>query len=304
MEAKKTWSVAFAACLIVMGALVPGVGLQEVFQLHEDVVFGKGGQEQLKLDIAVPTGGKGPYPAIVLVHGGGWKFGSYKDFSRKGIEAVQLVARRGYVAVSPQYRLAPKYRFPSQVHDVKCAVRWLRAHAARYQVDPQRIGAVGFSAGGHLVCMLGVTTPEDGLEGEGDLTVEAKQQSSAVQAVVSFFGPTDLTTGDWEKNVEPLLLDFLGGPLQEKREQYVKASPLTYVRRGRTYPPFLFFHGTADKIVHYDQSVKMHKALGDLGVRSQLVTMEGDGHGWTGEKLAKTVETMLKFFDDTLRQNR
>ncbi|MCS6978226.1 MAG: alpha/beta hydrolase [Gemmatales bacterium] len=295
-------SISVAALILVaVRAQTPAV------KTETDVVYGKAGDTELKLDLAMPATGDGPFPAIVLVHGGGWKNGSYKDF--KG--TIQALAAEGFVAVSVQYRLTPprgtapsglKARWPAQIEDCKCAVRWLRANASKYKVAKDRIGAVGFSAGGHLVLLLGLTTKEDGLEGNGDLTPEAAKESSRVQCVVDFFGPTDLTTGDWEKLVEPLLLDLLDGPLTEKRKEYQQASPITYVRKDKDNPPILIFHGTKDNIVRYNQSTKIVDALKNVGADVTLVTMEGDGHGWSGEKLTMTVKQTVDFFKKHLNK--
>ncbi|MCA1686305.1 MAG: alpha/beta hydrolase, partial [Planctomycetia bacterium] len=127
-----------------------------------DVVYTKAGGADLKLDLARPTEGDGPFPVVFVIHGGAWRGGN-KESNRP---ALTEFARRGYVAVSPQYRFCPKETFPAQVHDVKAAVRWVKAHAREYKADPGHVGAVGFSAGGHLSMMLGVTGPSDGLEGE------------------------------------------------------------------------------------------------------------------------------------------
>lgn len=270
-------------------------------KVETDVVYGKVGDTELKLDVAMPGSGEGPFPAIVCVHGGGWKGGSYKDMT----QTIRALASEGFVAVSVQYRLTPprgtapsglKARWPAQIEDCKCAVRWLRAHAGKYRVAKDRIGAVGYSAGGHLVLLLGLTTRDDGLEGNGDLTPEAAKESSRVQCVVDFFGPTDLTTGDWEKAVEPLLLDLLDGPLGEKRKAYEQASPITYVRKDPKNPPILIFHGTNDNIVRYNQSTKLVAALQAVGADVTLVTMEGDGHGWAGEKLTSSIRQTVDFF--------
>src|SRR5205823_333626 len=167
-----------------------------------DVEFARPGGVALKADLALPNEGKGPFPAVVCLHGGGWVSGDRKQMSK----TIEVLARRGYVALAPDYRLAPAHRFPACVEDCKAAVRWLRANAGKYRIDPGRIGAVGLSAGGHLACLLGVTTPGDGLEGTGGNS----DRSSAVQAVVSFAGPTDLTAEElWTKevlrrNLEPL----------------------------------------------------------------------------------------------------
>src|SRR4029450_7738136 len=115
-----------------------------------------------KLDLARPAQGDGPFPAVLVIHGGAWRGG---DKAAVGPILPEFISH-GYVAISPQYRFCPKEPFPAQVHDVKAAVRWIKAHAKDYEVDADHIGAMGFSAGGHLAMMLGVTGPDDGLEGD------------------------------------------------------------------------------------------------------------------------------------------
>jgi acetyl esterase/lipase len=286
---------------VVPGLLLAQEKPAEKIVVERDVVFGKGGNTELKLDLAMPKEGKGPFPAVVCIHGGGWKGGSYKDMSR-GVGLIQRLADNGFVAISCQYRLTPTGKFPDQVEDCKCAVRWLRANADRYKVDPKNIGAVGFSAGGHLVLLLGLTSPEDNLEGNGDLTEAARKQSSRVQAVANFFGPTDMTTGDWDSKVQPLLTDFLGGLLEDKRDNYRRASPVTYVRKDPNNPAIMTFHGTKDEIVRYKQATILDEALKKVGVTMTLVTMEGDGHGWSGDKIEKSLRQTLEFFNKELRK--
>ena len=129
---------------------------------EHDVVYTKAGETELKLDVAKPAEGDGPFPGVLVIHGGGWRGGNKADVR----PILDEFAKRGYVAISPQYRFCPKDHFPAQVHDVKAAVRWLKAHAKDYKVDAGHIGAIGFSAGAHLSMMLGVTSASDGLEGE------------------------------------------------------------------------------------------------------------------------------------------
>jgi acetyl esterase/lipase len=292
--------VSFAALLLCTNLLPAQDKAPETVRVESDVTFGKGGDKELKLDLAMPRTGDGPFPAVVCVHGGGWRGGKYKDFTN----LVKTLAGSGYVAITVQYRLTPDHQFPAQIEDCKCAVRWLRANAARYKVDPERVAALGMSAGGHLVCLLGLTTSDDDLEGTGDLTPEAAKQSSRVQAVVNFFGPTDLTKGDWSETVQPLLTDFLGGTLKEKPNAYAKASPITYVRKDAAYPPFLFFHGTKDTIVGYHHSVRLADALKGVGVPARLVTMEGEGHGWSTDKFQKNLEDTLAFLDQQFKKGK
>ena len=147
-----------------------------------------------------------------------------------------LFARKGYVAVTISYRLAPDAKFPAQIEDCKAAVRWLRANAKKYRIDPDHIGVVGFSAGGHLCCLLGVTDKKDGLEGEGGNA----DQSSRVQAVVSYFGPTDLCEKTWSKDVEEkVLAPFVGASFDDKPALYKKVSPITYVPKDAPPLPVL-----------------------------------------------------------------
>jgi acetyl esterase/lipase len=212
-------------------------------------------------------------------------------------ETIRTLARCGYVAVSPDYRVAPADRFPAAIADCKAAVRWLRANAPKYNGDPERIGALGFSAGGHLACLLGVTDKGDGLEGSGGNA----EQSSRVQAVVSFFGPTDLAADEWGPiPVEKNLVPFLGGTRARKADAYRKASPLSYSGKGA--PPFLLFHGTEDRIVSPNQSRRLAEKLEKAGVQTRLILVEGEGHGWRGEKLLITLDQTMKFLDSHLKK--
>jgi acetyl esterase/lipase len=272
-------------------------------EIERDLVYGKGGDVDLMLDMARPAGVKGPVPCIVCVHGGGWRFGSRQDLSKPmpqldgKMSLIELLASKGYVAVSISYRLSAAAKFPAQIEDCKAAVRWLRANAKKYNIDPDWIGAVGFSAGGHLVCLMGAADKSDGLEGKGG----NPDQSSRVQAVVSFFGPTDFTIKSWPEAVEKeLLVPFLGASYDKDPAIYKKASPITYVNKNS--PPFLFIHGTKDALVGIDQSEKMQKKLEDAGVSAQLIRMEGFGHGWGGKDALKSFDDSLKFFREKLKK--
>jgi len=175
-------------------------------------------------------------------------------------------------------------------------VRWLRANARKYRVRPDRIGVVGFSAGGHLASMLGVTGNDDGFEGVGG----NPEQSSRVQAVVSFFGPTDFSTRDWPKALEEeVIAPFLGGTFADRPDFYRKASPVNYVKVGA--PPFLFFHGTEDKLVPVGQSRQLAEKLERIGVPTQMVALEGEGHGFTDDNNQRSMRQMLDFLGKWLK---
>ena len=284
----RTWWTTSAALLL----LCVGQAGAQAPKVERDVTYGKGDDVDLKLDIATPKG-KGPFPAVLCVHGGGWRAGKRQDLE----QLVKLLAERGFVAATVSYRFAPKHPFPAQIEDCKAAVRWLRANADKLQIDPDRIGAVGFSAGGHLSCMLGAADAAAGLEGKGG----NPDQSSRVQAVVSFFGPTDFTRKNWTAQVEgTFLVPLLGGAFEDKTEAYKKCSPLIYVTKNN--PPFLFFHGTKDALVGLEHSEKMTKKLREVGVSAELVVMDGEGHGWGGDKLAKTLDQAARFFQEKLKK--
>ena len=265
----------------------PGIAIEQ------NLAYGKGGDTDLLLDLAMPKAGEGPFPAVMFVHGRGWREGSRRDMSH----FIEGMAGLGYVGVTIDYRLVPAAHFPAQVEDCKAAVRWLRANAAKYRIDADHIGVVGFSAGGHLASMLGVTGPGDGLEGNGG----NPGQSTRVQAVVSFFGPTDFSTRDWPTDLErEVIVPFLGGTVAERPDTYRKASPYTYATKDA--PPFLFFHGSEDELVPVDQSRRMADKLKVDGVPVQLVVLAGERHGFSDASNQKAMRQMLDFLGERLRK--
>jgi acetyl esterase/lipase len=285
--------VLFTLVQILFATPSPAQAQKEGVTIKNDIVYAKVNGEDLMLNLALPKTGNGPAPAILCVHGGGWKGGHRNSMNM----LIGLLAEKGFVAATVSYRLVPKAKFPAQIEDVKAAVRWLRAHAKEYNINPDKIGAVGLSAGGHLVSLLGAADKSAGLEGNGGNL----DQSSRVQAVVNFFGPTDFITKTWTKQIEEaFFIGFLGGTYDEAKETYVKASPLHYVSKDD--PPFLFIHGDKDKLVDIHHSKVMHAKLKEVGVPSELLIMEGQAHGWTGEALTKSLNHTIRFFEEKLKK--
>ena len=287
----RIWTIRVAAMLVIATAASGQDAPKTKIATAQDVVYTKVGDRELKLDVAWPAEGDGPFPGVIVIHGGAWRAGDKKDMR----ELLAESARRGYVAISPQYRFCPSETFPAQVHDVKAAVRWLRSHAKDYKLDPGHIGATGFSAGGHLSLMLGVTGPDDKLEGD----VAADAPSSRVQAVVNYFGPTELGAADFPDVTKPLLRDFVGGPPSEKAEVIRLASPITYVTRDD--PPMLTFQGTKDPLVPHTQATKLADAMTSAGVPGRVDLLVGAGHGWGGDELKHTIDETFAFFDQYLK---
>lgn len=289
----------FATLLLVSLSAVAAAQTPEAAPLKirtaRDVVYTTIGENKLKLDLAYPDEGDGPYPGLVVIHGGAWRAGDKAQMR----DLLDRFAKQGYVAMSPQYRFCPKEVFPAQVHDVKTALRWLRAHAADYRLDPDRVGAMGFSAGGHLALMLGVTDADDGLEGD----VAADAPDTRVQAVVNYFGPTDLLADDIPDVSKPLVKDFLGGEPKDKEALAKQASPLTFVTKDD--PPILTFQGTKDPLVPHTQAVKLEEALTKAGGQGRVELIINGGHGdWGGPEIERTFRETSQFFERHLKAGK
>jgi acetyl esterase/lipase len=288
-----TLVVAFLACQF----LAPTVARAGDFEVEQGIAFCQAGQVELKLDLAYPVGGKGPYPALIYIFGSGW---GYWPASRTECQLdIMKAAERGYVAIAIDYRQTNikeggqvKYRFPDQLHDAKGAVRWLRANAEKYHVDPEHIGVAGYSSGGHIALMLGLTRPSDGLEGScGDT-----DYSSSVQAVVSSAGPTELKS---QYNTDPdeaaAIEALIGGNPQQMALEYEKASPVSYVYRNS--PPILTIHGDLDKDVPIEQAFLLDRRMKELVASHTLIIRKNAGHNdFTAEPEA------FEFFDTYLKQ--
>jgi len=219
----------------------------------------------------------GPRPGMVLIHGGAWRFGP----RWQQLWYCRQFARAGYVVMSIDYRLMPRYTFPYCLHDCKAAVRWLRMHATEYQIDSNRIVAFGASAGGHLAAFLAGTGPDDGLEGNDNLGV-----SSAVRAAISLYGVVDLTqyreqrgiTGSRNKAVKAMLR-FAGTEVaKDGQDPLAAASPIKYAKPGMA--PVFLAHGMSDMFVPYEQSEAFYNRLRELGVPTRLILYPHRNHGF------------------------
>jgi acetyl esterase/lipase len=240
-----------------------------------DVVYAVVQGHELKLDIAWPRNLAAPAPAIIDIRGGSWRH------SQNLVEDAKLWAGHGFVGVSITHRTSDVAVFPAAVRDCKAAVRWLRANAKKYSIDPDRIGITGFSSGGHLAALLGTSGGDAYLEGdEGN-----PGYSSRVQAVVDHFGPTDLLRMNDGKRVAGVIDHFapdspeslfLGGPAGERAETARLASPLTYVDAGD--PPMLITHGENDRLVPVEQSELLYEALKKAGVPVEFIRVKNADH--------------------------
>jgi acetyl esterase/lipase len=266
--------------------------------VERDVTYCVAGSTELKMDIYYPQQSDGrPAPVALNVHGGGWMNGDKANNSSEAPDIPELVAR-GYLVAAVNYRLAPSAQFPAMIEDVKCAVRYLRAHATDYQLDPDRIGAWGCSAGGHLVSLLGLTGPEVGFEGKGGYA----GYSSRVQAVVDMAGPSDLSNlGQFDA---PMSMAVFGATANGD-PALVRASPLTYV--SAKAPPFLIVQGDKDTTVPLIESQWLHDKLKKAGADATLLMVKNAGHcpGATAPGMSPTRKEISKaiadFFDQHLR---
>jgi acetyl esterase/lipase len=266
-----------------------------------DIEYARAGTHRLLLDLFLQDDG-GPYPLIIWIHGGAFRAGS-KENNR----AMRMVSR-GYAVASINYRLSQVAIFPALVHDAKAAVRWLRAHAESYHLDPQRFGVWGGSAGGYLAAMVGIV--QDIPELEGNLGYN--DISSRVQAVCDWYGPSDFL----HMNDVPGTMDhdapdspesqLIGAPIQQHPDLVARTNPITYITKEKALdlPSFLIMHGGDDRTVIPGQSQLLYDALTAVGADVSLVILEGLGHGFPGEhhRWDEIWRYVDEFFDRKLRR--
>jgi len=273
-------------------------GLPPGSRVFKDVVYEHVGDRELPLDIYLPADAEGLLPLVIWVHGGGWQGGS-----KNGANRFSGLLDRGYAVASVQYRLSGEAIFPAAVEDCKAAVSFLRLNAEKYGLDPDRFGAWGSSAGGHLVAMLGVTGDSDIF----DTHPVTKLAPSTVQAVCNWFGPSDLLRmNDFPGRMDHDAADspesrFIGAPIQEHPELTQRANPIAYVTAADA--PFLHMHGDKDGLVPYNQSELLHAALQQAKISTELYQVKNGDHGFRGadESAEVLFERVVQFFDRELK---
>lgn len=252
--------------------------------LEPDVVFGTGGERELRCDVYRPPAAEGLRPGVLLVHGGAWKLGSRQQLKGYGF----LIGRQGFVCVASEYRLSEEAGWPAQLHDVKAAIRWMRANAAELRLDPDRIAIMGASSGGQIALVAAETADDLAWEGAGG----SPDVSSAVAAVVAFYAPTQL---DREGPMLREFIDLLMGK-EASDDAYHGASPMHLVGQG--HPPTLIFHSNLDDIVPRSQSLLFYGKLVDLGVPAELHIYDREPHAFDarpelGREAANLVASFL-----------
>jgi acetyl esterase/lipase len=269
---------------------------------NKDVAYASTSSAQ-KMDIYIPDG-TGPFPAVVLIHGGAFKSG---DKSMEASNAATLVAN-GFVAVTINYRLSGEAIFPAAVQDCKAAVRYIRANASKYKINPDKIGTWGSSSGGNLSAMMGTSGGDSYLEGtQGDYLTT----SSTIQACIDWFGPINFAT----MVSEGLALGFSSSYNVNNESQYVgvdandpanittvnKANPTTYIDKND--PPFWIEVGSADPLIPYTQSLNFYKALKDVLGDSKVSydLLDGAGHGGSQFSTSANMQKVITFFNNHLK---
>ena len=246
--------------------------------IEEAVVFGSGGGRDLRCDVYTPPGGARNAPALLIIHGGGWREGDRSQLRGYGLR----LARAGYLCVAAEYRLTPESPWPAQIHDVKAALRWMRANCAELGLDPDRIAVEGNSAGAHLALLIAGTPGVAEFEGEGGNPDAGTQVSVAI----GVYAPTDLV--------------LMGGKVlvgDQGEDAARAASPLNYV--DGDFPPTLLIHGNADETVAPEQSELMYHALLAAGVPAELHMYAGQPHAFDAEPVfARQCADVMRLFLD------
>ncbi|MGL6073724.1 MAG: alpha/beta hydrolase fold domain-containing protein [Fimbriiglobus sp.] len=280
---------AFAAFLICsMAALLPAA--EPV--VEKDLVFAKPDGEELKLDFVRPAG-DGPFPLVIFLHGGGWRGGSRAEYAQGQLSFAKL----GFASAAVQYRFAPKHKYPTQINDITEAIQYLAKNKVKFAIDPERIGLMGASAGGHLALMVGF----------------GETKGYKIRGIVNVCGPTDLRTFESTPAGDKVLktavgrtslglLEDLLGSADRQSAIYAESSPVKLVRKD--VPPVLTLHGDADDLVPLSQAQTLHAALEKAGAKHRLITVKGGGHDfakWPEKERGESMLAAIAFFNDHLK---
>ena len=277
----------------------PGNNVPDSWVAHRDLAYADNQNPRQCLDLYLPKvrPSQKPLPVVVYIHGGGWRNGR-KD---GGLRWVRPYVESGqYAGVSIGYRLSGEAKWPAQIHDCKAAIRWLKGNAKKYRLDPDKIGVIGTSAGGHLTAMLAVTGKGEELAGE---LGKHLQEESRIACAVDFYGPTEMLTmndhpsridHDAEDSPESLLI---GGAIQKHPQKAKHASPISYITADDRN--LLIVHGEDDQLVPHPQSTAFYQALQKVGAAPLMITIQGGGHG--GFNSRELDARVRRFFDLHLR---
>lgn len=260
---------------------MPSRALPEGVTVKRDIEYASIDGQSLNLDLYLPKASKTTPPLVVWIHGGGWKSGDKAHVN----PAILRLAGEGYAIASINYRLKDFSIHPKNIHDCKGAVRWLRANATSYNYDPERIAVAGSSAGGHLALLLGLSSSVNALEG---VVGGNTDQSSAVKAIVDFYGPSELIVMAADSERFKRVHEFTEAQLKD-------ASPLTYL--SDKAPPVLVFHGDKDRTVPVSQSQLLHDRYQEQSLHSQLHILKGSGHGgpaFTSDTAYEQIKSFLE----------
>ncbi|MBC8035544.1 MAG: alpha/beta hydrolase [Chitinophagaceae bacterium] len=289
---------------LIVFALLPEQGFAQLQKDHCDIRYASDTLTGHKLDIYYPGRGNPPYPVIVIIGGSGWRGNNTKNqaYFKMGIPLINS----GYAVVAVNHLSSRQVKFPAQLHDIKAAVRFIRANAEVHQLDTSFIGVSGDSSGGHLAALMGTT---NGISEHSEIIKSFplegsigsfKMYSSKVHAVVDWFGPTDFLLMDScgskivHNSADSPESNFIGAAIQVNKDLCAMANPITYIDPKDV--PFLIIHGDADSSVPYCQSILLHEALKQNNVSSTMIKVPKGGHG-PGIWIKPTIEKMIEFFD-------
>jgi acetyl esterase/lipase len=282
------------ACTVLSSAELPesvrsAVLVNHSYDVTSNIVYKVANNYELKLDVYRPHSSIAPVPVVMMIHGGGWIISNKDDYV---LTAGPYLAM-GFAVVNVEYRLGKVSLAPAAVEDCQCALRWIGAHAKEYNFDLEKVIVTGPSAGGHLALTTGMIPESAGFADECASLSGPNDSGPRAAAIINLFGITDVADLLAGPNLRAYAVTWLGG--QSGREELAKRlSPLTYVRPG--VPPVLTIHGDADPTVPYSHAVRLHQALDKAGVRNQLLTIHGGGHGgFTAEQDLLVFETTRSF---------